>query len=226
MSALKRTDLQLSPRWLRLTLTLAFLMVSSPLWAQAPIETVPEPAPMESGARPMPHSPLRFRIFQIDRSVDLQGRSLTAPREVYLKASEAISAEEWLGQRLQVYRQIPLPGGDGSGELAGDEFDELLNDAEEESAALPAVGTNPSMEKVVGELSILSVNGLILHARVTKDALTSRSRRQSGSARGVVMIGDFARLIPPPPVTAPAPRVRRRREAPAPFQRENMRWKL
>ena len=190
------------------------------------IEELPElpstPSAAQSGS-----SPIRFRIFQIDRNVDLQGRSLTAPREVYLRASEEVEVSEWLGQRLQVYRKVPLPNGELSNdaELPADiaELDELAGD---DAAGLPELDELATMERVVGELAILSVNGMILHARVTRDDLSSPRRRESGSERGVVMIGDFARLIPPPPVTAPPPRVRRRRETPSPFQRENMRWRL
>ena len=190
------------------------------------IEEIPE-LPSAQNVSRSASSPIRFRIFQIDRNVDLQGRSLTAPREVYLRASEEVEVSEWLGQRLQVYRKVPLPNGEMSNgaELSADiaELDDLAGDG---AAGLPELDELATMERVVGELAILSVNGMILHARVTRDDLASPRRRESGSERGVVMIGDFARLIPPPPVTAPPARVRRRRETPSPFQRENMRWRL
>ena len=159
---------------------------------------------------------VQFRVFQIQREVDRGGRALNGPREIYLQSSEELNQRRWNNQKLEVYRILPLPAPpvEAVDDTALPEEDQLQEET-------------PPVRLPIGKLQITSVHGKIIHARVLSDDLADRKRRaRRGSDVKVVMVGDYASLIPEKVIVEKTVKKRTKKAKQSPFRRKTMRWKF
>lgn len=185
-------------------------------------------------------------VVGVYRPVDLEGRTIATPREVYLQArGEGASLADLVGRTLTVHRRVPVPA---SVPMKTD-----AAEPEEATAAAevvhPAPATVPSrrIEVEVGRLEVVSIRGDVAIARVRTDGVRPEGDQPPATwvELPAVLVGDVARLVVAPPPLSPPPPLsaeeRRRLEAERealerdlarrgkkrpPYERKVMKWKL
>ena len=193
-----------------------FFVLLLPAWLTlaSPVAAAPMAEPIE----------MTLQVVGVHRPVDLQGRTVQTPREVYLRSppEQTMTLDALIGKVLTVHRTAPAPG------------------------ALPKPDAGiVALEIQIGRIEVIAVRDAVAIARVIEDGIHTDAPAVPGVELPAVMVGDVARFTPPPP-PPPAPpalsaaevdrleadrkRLEQadavRRAKPQPYRRKVMRWEL
>lgn len=213
----------------------------------------PSPAMAEAGRPTEAGTHYDLLVVGVYRPLDLEGRFIVEPREVYLQSIGVPDGplSTLIGRTLEVVRQVPVPAS------------VPMLDPETEAPTMPdperpgAVPTR-TVPTPVGRLEVIAIRGEVVVARVLADgvgpteapaeAMTGGMAPEAAPSRvdvPAVMAGDVARYVePPPPIPPPPPLTAeekarleaeqrrleqddaRRKARPKPYERPVMRWRL
>jgi hypothetical protein len=157
-------------------------------------------------------------VVGVYRPVELSGRTLNAPREVYLAERNGATPTlpGLVGRELTVRRRVPVPAVLPLGEVPA----KPAAPAEAVAPARPAPVPTRDIEVTVGTLRVVAVREGVVVAEVVADRLTAPAEPKKAKGRKappkveadapaatempVVMAGDVVRFDPPP-AAPPAP---------------------
>lgn len=176
-------------------------------------------------------------VVGVYRPLDLEGRFVEQPREVYLQSVGVPEGPltDLIGRALTVVRQAPVPA-------AVPLIDRAAAPRAPDGGAPDAgVPEPPTMPTPIGRLEVTAVRGEIVIARIVDPEAPADPRVDVPA----VMAGDLARYVEPPPPPPPPPPLTadekaaleaeqrrlerddaRRRSRPGPYERPVMKWKL
>ncbi len=165
-------------------------------------------------------APNELVVVGVYRPLELSGRTLNAPREVYLaeRSGPTPTLSGLVGRELTVSRRVPVPAVLPLGDVP-------------EKAPAPADAVRPArpdpvptrvIEVTVGTVRVVAVREGVVVAEVVADRLTAPAEvPKKGKAKkpppkvriespvaaemAVVMAGDVVRFDPPPPPPVPPP---------------------
>lgn len=231
--------------------------LAAPAASAAP--TAPSSAPAAADATVAAEQPgTRYELLVVGvyRPLDLEGRTVVEPREVYLQSVDVPQGPltALIGRDLEVIRQAPVPAAVPLAAEAPDAGPSPTpTPAESPEVVQPTVEPLPTttVPTPVARLQVTAVRGDVVVARVMYDGVDSTLHPEAEKPDETrvdlpaVLAGDLARYVePPPPIPAPPPltdaeRARleaeqralekddaRRKVRPKPYQRPVMRWKL
>lgn len=179
-----------------------------------------EPPMMAKTEAPAEAAGTRYDLLVVGvyRPLDLEGRFIVEPREVYLQSIGVPDGplSTLIGRTLEVVRQVPVPASvpmlDPEAPAAASQPASAPTRAEPETPGAVPTRTVPTP---VGRLEVTAIRGEVVVARVLEDGVGPTETMVGGMAPEAVpsrvdvpavMAGDVARYVePPPPIPPPPP---------------------
>lgn len=164
-------------------------------------------------------------VVGVYRPLDLEGRTVVEPREVYLQSVgvPAGPLSALIGRDLDVIRRAPLPAAvplpahaptepetAAPAEAADPPPPEAPPTDDGITRPTPAPIEAPRVATPVGRLQVTAVRGDVVVARVVHDGVDSTMHAEAEKPDGrpdlpAIMAGDLARYVEPPPPPAKPP---------------------